>query len=111
MHAALPDFVIRGDLALVNGFQKPVMLMAGTSPKAANQVNDILVVITLSFELINKLSLGQTAAEKPKKSPRQSIDTFFAETAPPQAHLVYTTNLGGIRAGDHGKRRNISRYG
>jgi len=105
---ALPNLVVRIDLTVVNGFQKPVVLMAGTTPKAAQQVKDILVVNALGFEFVDELLLRQTAAKESKKSPLQNSNALFTKTGPPKAHLVYTAYLGRVGPSYRGKRRNIA---
>ena len=109
--ASFPDIVVRIDLSIVNSFQKSVVLMAGTSAKAAHQMNDVLVVSALSFELVEELLLGQATAEQSKESPLQGSDVLLAETSPVQSDFVYAADFGRIGTGYYSKWRNVPDYG
>lgn len=54
---------------MVDGFQKPAVLMAGAAPKTAHQMCNILVVGVFDLKLVDELLFGQSAAKEAKKSP------------------------------------------
>ena len=58
MPASIPDLTFGINLAIVNGFEKPVVLMTGTTAKRLDQVDNILVVYALVLKLVNELALG-----------------------------------------------------
>ncbi len=67
MHTTFPDVVVPTDLARVNSFEEPVVLMTGAAFEAADQVEDIFVVNSFSLEFIDKLFFGDPATEEAPK--------------------------------------------
>lgn len=67
MHTTFPDVVVPTDLARVNSFEEPVVLMAGAASEAADQVEDIFVVNSFGLEFIDKLFFGDPTTEEATK--------------------------------------------
>ena len=108
MLASFPDLVISTDLAQVNGFEEPVVHMTGTASETADEVEDILVVNSFGFKLIDELFFGYSAAEESSKGTFKGLDTFFTEIGEAQPDLVYAADLAGVSACHDRERRDIS---
>ncbi len=67
MLTTFPDVVVPTDLAHVNSFEEPVVLMTGAAFEAADQVEDIFIVNSFSLEFIDKLLFGNSATEEATK--------------------------------------------
>ena len=108
MLATFPDVVVPTDLAEVNGFEEPVVLVTGTSSETADEVEDVFIVNSFGFELIDELFFWYSASEESSKGTFQGLDAFFAEIGEAQADLVYAADLAGVSAGHDRERRDIS---
>jgi len=109
--ATFPDVIVTTDLAQVNGFEEPVVLMTGAASEAADEVEDIFVVNSFGLEFIDELFFGDPAAEEATKGTFEGLDIFFAEIGLAESDLVYAADLARVSAGHDRKRRDISSNG
>ncbi len=108
MLASFPNVVVTTDLAQVNGFEKPVVLVTGAAPETADEVEHILVVNSFGFELVDELFFGYSATEESSKGTFEGLDAYFTEIREAQPDLVYAADLAGVSAGHDRERRDIS---